>query len=196
MTRETIKSALLSGSPSAFVERHLFDCIPHVFQQDRSRYVAWKRDLATRIEVDPACITLVGSAAIGFSLNPDNNLRPFHDRSDIDVAIISSHHFNVAWRFLRNNNSVRARLDYKTKSAWDSHATNYVYWGAIATDKLLGVLPFGKQWLLATSSMAQVEPTRGRDINLRIYSDHESLRSYQTRSVKKATDLLLSESTR
>lgn len=81
-------------------------------------------------------------------------------------------------------------LTKKTRNAWDEHVTRYIYWGTIATDKLLGVLPFGLAWLRATSAIAQLEPTKGRDVNLRIYADYEALRAYQTQSVKAARDSL------
>ena len=68
------------------------------------------------------------------------------------------------------------------------HSTNYVYWGTIATDKLLGVLPFGQSWMDATTMIATVPPTEGRDVKFRIYNDFESLRSFQELSARKARE--------
>src|SRR5690606_27022468 len=98
-----ILSSLKTEPPDEFVENHLFDCIPALFEGDRNDYVSWKRELAKQLEVDAACVTLVGSAAIGISLNPSKNFREFNDDSDIDVAIVSHYHFTVAWRYLRMN---------------------------------------------------------------------------------------------
>jgi predicted nucleotidyltransferase len=184
MIREALMQSLQSKTPAAFVETHLFDCIPAVFGSDRAIFVAWKRDLAAKIEVDPACITIVGSAATGASLNPSKNFKLFDDASDIDVAIVSPHHFAIAWRYLRMNGARRLRVDYRTRIAWDEHVNRYIYWGTIATDRLLGVLPFGLQWLKATSEMGQVLPTQGRSVNLRIYADFDSLRAYHEQGIR------------
>lgn len=186
--REALIESLRSESPVAFVENFLFDRIPAVFAEDRLSFVAWKRALGEKIEVDPACITIVGSAATGASLNPTKNFKLFDETSDVDVAIVSPYHFTVGWRYLRMNSVRRLRVDARTKNAWDEHVSRYIYWGTLATDRLLGVLPFGLQWLTATTDMAQIPPTVGRQINLRIYADYDSLRAYHVHGVRNLRD--------
>jgi hypothetical protein len=190
MTREALIEKIQRLSAATFLEEHMFDCIPHVFAGSRTTYVTWKRELGYAIDVDPACLTIVGSAAVGCSLNPIRNLKPFDSGSDVDVAVISDYYFTVAWRYLRMNGSRRLKLDLRTRNAWDEHVKKYIYWGTIATDKLLGVLPFGLEWLKATSGMSLIEPTKGRDVNLRIYADYEALRAYQMMSVRSVRDSL------
>jgi hypothetical protein len=167
-TRAAFLEALRLENPKAFVENHFFDRIPAIFGENRSKFTFWKRSLGERIEVDPACITVVGSAATGVSLNPVKNFKLFDDQSDVDVAIISPYHFAIGWRYLRMNGARRLRVDHRTRNAWDDHAKHYIYWGTLATDRLLGVLPFGVQWLAAKSAMATMDPTAGRSVNLRI----------------------------
>lgn len=188
MTREEFIAALQTETPTAFVENHLFDRIPIVFSGDRSLFTCWKRHLGEKIEVDPACITIVGSAATGVSLNPAKNFKLFDDQSDVDVAIVSPYHFTVGWRYLRMNGARRLRVDTRTRIAWDDHVNRYIYWGTLATDRLLGVLPFGRQWLEATSAMALLTPTLGRSINLRIYTDYDSMRAYHVQGVRSLRD--------
>jgi hypothetical protein len=188
------RTSLEAQSPEAFVEHALFDRVPHIFEGDRTQYVLWKRTLAKELDVDAANITIVGTAALGWSLNPAKSLKAFDAESDVDVAVISPYHFMTAWRYLRSGTSRKLSIDRKTRIAWDLHATNYVYWGTIATDRLLGILPFGEHWLKATTTMAAVIPTLNRDIKFRIYNDFESLRSYQTFSVKKARQNLFKAS--
>jgi len=190
MTREALIETIQRLSAAAFLEEHMFDCVPHVFAGVRAAYVMWKRELGSAINVDPACLTIVGSAAVGCSLNPVKNLKPFESGSDVDVAVISDYHFTVAWRYLRMNGARRLKVDLRTRNAWDEHVKKYIYWGTIATDKLLGVLPFGLQWLKATSGMSLIEPTKGRGINLRIYADYEALRAYQMISVRSVRESL------
>jgi len=178
-------------SPREFVSEYLFDRVPHLFSGDRKLYVEWKTKLANAIEVDPACIILVGSSAVGISLNPAKHFKRFDETSDIDVAVVSNYHFTVAWRFLRTQGHRRTHVDAKTRIAWDEHVRRFIYWGTIATDKLLGILPFGPQWLSAVTEMTRVTPTVGRDIKLRIYSDYESLRTYQVLSAQNAREDIL-----
>ncbi|MGH9733752.1 MAG: hypothetical protein ACRD8A_04075 [Candidatus Acidiferrales bacterium] len=184
MEREALVEILKRDSASRFLEEHVFDRVPHVFTGDRALFVSWKRALAQALEVDPACLTVVGGAAVGNSLNPGKNLKAFDPSSDVDVAVVSHYHFTVAWRYLRTHSDRRLRVDARTRIAWDDHVRTYIYWGTIATDKLLGVLPFGLQWLKAQASMSSIDPTKGHSVNFRIYSDFEALRSYQLMSIK------------
>lgn len=188
MSREAFIESLRRESPTSFVETHLFDRIPALFSGDRTLFIQWKRTLAEKLEVDPACVTIVGSAATGTSLHPSKNFKPFDDDSDVDVAIVSPYHFTVGWRYLRMNGARRLRVDARTRIAWDDHVHRYIYWGTLATDRLLGVLPFGLQWLSAKSDMSLMQPTLGRSINLRIYADYDSLRAYHVQGVRSLRD--------
>lgn len=190
--RDDILATLRADPTDKFVRDSLFDRVPHVFGGNRKAYIHWKSLLAQSLEVDSACLSFVGSSALGISLNPNKGFKSFDDESDVDVGVISHYHFTVSWRYLRTQGHRRLHLDAKTISAWDEHVTRLIYWGTIATDKLLGILPFGAQWLKALSHMATVSPTVGREINLRIYADYESLRAYQELSARKARDEILS----
>ncbi len=189
--RGDILTALCSMPVEEFLHEFLFDRIPYIFDGNRSTFITWKSRLSNSIDVDPACILFVGSSALGASLNPNKGFKAFDEQSDVDVAIISNYYFTVAWRFLRTQGHRRTSIDRKTLAAWDDHCKRLIYWGTIATDKLLGILPFGVQWLAALTHMANLAPTIGRDINLRIYSDYESLRAYQTLSVKNAREEII-----
>jgi hypothetical protein len=182
-TRASLITALKASKPSRFLEEHIYDCVPFVFGTDRRGYVTWKRILAEKIQVDPACILIVGSAAVGRSLSPTKNLKAFDLSSDIDVAVISAYHFTVGWRYLRSNPARLLSLDARTRNAWNDHVKNYIFSGTIAADKLLGVMPFGGSWLAAKNAMRTVPPTIDRDVNLRVYTDFEALRTYQVKSL-------------
>jgi hypothetical protein len=132
-----------------------------------------------------------GSAATGFSLNPKKNLTAFSQHSDIDVGVVSSNHFEVAWRYLRTNRPSWLSLPARTRTALDSHRKNYIFWGTIAADRILSLLPFGLEWQAALDEMATCPPTEGRDVRLRIYRDYNALRSYQANGISRLrADLL------
>lgn len=184
ISKETLVESLISYSARDFVSHFIFEPVPYIFANDLPSWIRWKSELGMGLEVDPKDIVLTGSAALGYSLNPHKNYKLFDDGSDIDCGIISPYHFDVAWRFLRQKRPEWLTLDMVTKTAIKKHRRNYVFEGTIATDKMLGILPFGKVWQAALDKMGGVAPTDGRDVKLRIYKDYDSLRHYQAKNIE------------
>lgn len=179
-----LHTAILEKSPRDFVSYYLFEPVPFAFNGDLSAWINWKTILANGIDVDPHDIVLTGSAAIGYSLSPSKNFRPYNEKSDIDCGIISSHHFEVAWRYLRQSRSSWLSLNGSTKAAIASHQKNYVFSGTIATDRILALLPFGQNWQIALDNAGKGQPVDGREVKLRIYKDYDALRYYQAKNIE------------
>ncbi|MEQ3724350.1 hypothetical protein [Alcanivorax sp.] len=175
---------LVSAPPDLVASVWILNRTPYPFDGDTRLYENWRRELAQRIEVDSSEIVVTGSGAFGVSLNPNKNFREFNCRSDIDVAVISDYFFTSSWRYLRNLGSGIHGLPQPAKQSVRDHVQKYIYWGTIATDKLLPYLPFGKKWLEALDDMSKIAPTVGRDIKIRVYKDFDSLRSYQVNNLK------------
>lgn len=176
-----------------FLSARLFDATPSVFGGDHDAWVNWRAELASKLGVDDHGVLLVGSAAFGMSLSPAKEFREFGPHSDVDVAVVSPRHFDVAWFELRDMRSNRWQsLPSHFKRELLNYTPNYVFFGSIATDKVLGRLSFGKQWTVALNDMASVSPTLDRRINVRVYRDPEALRTYQLLGLKKAKEALLS----
>ncbi len=175
---------------SYIISKWMFECTPFVFNTIED-WLLWKEKLSTLLKVDSRAITITGSACVGFSLNPEKNFRDFTDQSDIDVAIISSHYFDISWHYLRNIGPERFKLNQIQKNSLHDHVNRLIYWGTIATDKILEILPFGKPWIESLAEMADVEPTVGRDINLRIYKDFDSLRAYHSNNLNNIKNNVL-----
>jgi hypothetical protein len=162
----------------------IIDRIPIIFNQNIEKYASWRCQLAKGMDVDPSSLIITGSSSIGVSLNPYKNYKLFDSDSDIDVAVISEYHFNVAWRTLRNLGTRIHALPPIAKQSIHDHVQKYIYWGTIATDKILHIFPFGKSWNKALDEMRKVDPTEDRIINARIYKDLDSLRAYQISNLK------------
>lgn len=175
---------LLSSPPELIASLWVLERTPVLFEGEVKSYAEWRRNLASLIDVDPSEIIITGSGAFGVSLNPNKNYRFFNDKSDIDIAIVSEYYFNVSWRYLRNLGSGIYKMTPAAKQSVKDHVEKYIYWGTIATDKILPYLPFGKEWIKALEDMAKVSPTEGRDIKARIYKDFDSLRAYQVNNLK------------
>ncbi len=173
-------------SPDLFASQYIFEAVPFVFGGDLGAYVSWKTELGVRLAIDPRAIAIVGSASLGFSLNPDKSFKAFDDSSDVDVAVVSYRFFESAWDHLRRLGAQKLAMSVPGQNAVKAHQTNYVFNGTIATDFILEYLPFAAQWLPAFAYMSGLQPTEGRDIRARIYRDFDSLREYQLRGVVAA----------
>lgn len=181
-----IPAALQSLDPATFTSLHILDRVPAIFES-REQYAGWRSFLGAELEVDPLCIVVVGSTAVGVSLSPreDKRFLPYHDESDVDVAVISPRHFDEAWRWLRALgplDALKGRPDEADLLGW--HRRSLVFDGTIATDRLLPYLPFGAAWQSALGHAARRAPTLDRDVKARIYRDFESLRDYHRRNIE------------
>ena len=96
--RAAVQADLKALKPDAFVMRKVLGATPIIFGSTEE-YLDWKVRLSGIVGVDPFGIAIIGSACTGISLNPDKNYKQFDDSSDIDVAVVSSYHFDIAWRY-------------------------------------------------------------------------------------------------
>lgn len=188
---ENFKNDLIELPISFVTSKWIIDRIPFVFTEDRELYIQWKEKLSEIIEVDSKAMVFTGSSTCGFSLNPNKNYKLFDHESDIDIAIISQHYFDVSWHYLRNLKSELTSFTPKQRNSIKEHVNRLIYWGTIATDQILEILPFGKKWSLGLIKMGNEPPFEGRVVNIRIYKDLESLRFYQTQGLNKLKNELL-----
>lgn len=186
-----IARAILDRDPEKLVNELLFEKVPFAFASRWDLYRSWRFKLSGAINVDPCEIVVIGSAAVGFSLSPTKKLRAFDETSDVDVAIVSDHFFSEAWHHLRTVDIALDSLTPVQRAALVDHQKRYVYWGCIATDKILSILPFSVVWLTARSALAGREPTIGRVVNFRLYKDFRALRTYQLLGLKRLRMALL-----
>ncbi len=189
---EALKAAVLASDPRAFVSEHLLEKTPFAFGGDGAAWSRYRLLLADKLDVDAQEIVLMGSAGLGFSLNPKKGLSAFHPGSDFDFGVVSSYHFDLAWRYLRQSRVRWLTLPAEVKRAIRQHRQNYVFTGTIAANWFLAILPFGKPWQAALDEMGSLDPSLGRDISLRIYKDFDSLRFYQADNIRKLRDRLIS----
>lgn len=183
----SLVEAAVTLEPAEFCSHQILDRIPWLFDK-RAAYVNWKQSLAEALSVDPYAICIVGSAATGVSLSPSKGFTLFHERSDIDVAVISSYHFDVAWRKIRHLSSQPNMLSKtKRENIW-KHRRGLLFDGCIATDKILGMLDYGPAWRDALLRAGKEPPVVGHKVKARLYRDFESLRAYQMRSAHHARE--------
>ena len=181
---DDFKYDLIDNSVSFICSKWILDRTPFIFKDNSLEHIEWKELLSSKINVDSKSIVFTGSSCCGFSLNPNKNYRDFQPDSDIDIAIVSELYFDIAWKSLRNLGTERFALSHVQKNSLNDHVNRLIYWGTIATDKILELLPFGKEWSLHLIDMSKISPVENRTINIRLYKDFESLRAYQINNLK------------
>src|SRR6266516_2848570 len=82
--------------PADFVAAHLLGGECHVFAWDATRYAAFRQEMGAKLGLAQNRITLVGSAKVGFSMNPEALLRDFGSNSDLDVVVVAPDVFDAA----------------------------------------------------------------------------------------------------
>jgi hypothetical protein len=100
------------------------------FALDDNRHYSLRQTVADYFRVDYPHVFMVGSAKLGFSIKPSRRFKPFYDRSDIDIVIVSQDLFEEIWhevfRFERNGGYWPKMADFKS----------YHFQGWIRPDKL------------------------------------------------------------
>lgn len=183
-----VRERLRQLDAQAFTTLHLLDRVPALFDS-REQYAAWRSVLGRSLDVDPLNLVVVGSTCVGVSLSPKKTkfLRPYHGESDVDLAIISPRHFDLAWRTLRAWGPIDKLRTHSAEEAGllDWHRKRLIFDGTIATERLLSHLTFGAQWASALGRAGRMKPTENRDVKARIYRDFESLREYHAKNIEK-----------
>jgi len=165
------------------VSKWIVERIPAVFNGNEAEYRRIKSKIAQALDVNMCSVIFVGSGCTGFSLNPKKDFKTFDEDSDIDIAIISHHHFNLAWRWLRHQDYGLLKGD--ARNALYHHRAHYVFDGTIATDQILQFLPFGAEWSRVLSEIRQEPIFANKEVHFRLYQDHQALIDYHIGNIKK-----------
>lgn len=82
--------------PEGFVTGHVLGGEPFALRGASDRYLLLRGEIASKLNVEPADVCLIGSAKLGFSLNREHLLRPFCRDSDLDIVVVSPTTFDAA----------------------------------------------------------------------------------------------------
>ncbi|MGV9409729.1 hypothetical protein ACWDOP_07420 [Nocardia sp. NPDC003693] len=184
LTRFWSDFCALDKNVSYFVTARLFEGTPAIWPEE-VEYVRWRHIVADRLDVDPVGVQLVGSARLGYSLNPDKEFRVFHENSDLDIAIVSPEIFETTWIELKK------LLETEEFRNQKGNLRKLVFEECIGTDIVLPRLSsIGEKWSKARDMITELlgREFRGREVNYRIYRNHRALREYHISGVEKARD--------
>lgn len=179
---DQFKDDLNKCSLDFIVSKWILERIPYIFKENRLDYLTVKSLISDNIKVDSCSIFFVGSCAVGFSLNPNKLFKPFDENSDIDIAVISHYFFDVAWRTIQDIDF--SSISYPIQQIITEHRSRYIYWETIALDKIIGIMPFAKEWLETIESLKRLEYLNNRNIAFRLYRNTEALKRYHINNLK------------
>ncbi|WP_237224624.1 hypothetical protein [Rothia nasisuis] len=190
--REKFKEDLASVNhdPEYFLSSLMLDGVPRTWSENLLDFTKWRHLVAKSIEVNPLCVLVVGSARLGYSLNPDKNFKIFDKESDIDIAIISSEYFERCWKEIRN---LIKNEDIPKHEI--GNIRRLLVNECIPLDLILPSLSFGQRWKSHEDKiiMDLGENFYGNKIKYRIYRNHDALLDYQRLSIKNSMLLIESE---
>jgi hypothetical protein len=169
------------------------DSIPFIFEPRPTSWDAFRQELVTRLGVSPGDIRIVGSGRLGISIKPGNNLMPFNDKSDIDVAIVNPVMFDHFWLALLQAAYPRSPTNEKL-GGWLKKRRNEVYTGWISPLKIhLDVNVYGSRakqilelrtrWFDALKHASRHSPRRHEDITGRLYRTWQHAELYHLHSM-------------
>jgi hypothetical protein len=169
-----------STTVSELVSRMVLDRLPYKFDT-KEQYFHWRHMLAEGLGIDARDIVLVGSAATGRSISARKKFAMFGKRSDVDIAVVSTVHFDRAWSWFRRANPVLLGFDPEQLRLFNRHREGYIFDGMIAANVFLSYFPFGSEWNRELQRSAECLPSglQGRVLSVRIYRDNEALRTAQ-----------------
>jgi predicted nucleotidyltransferase len=90
----------LTLSDQAIVRQYITDGAPFVFHDENAKYFRLRQLIANFFSTHPHSVFMIGSAKLGFSINPKHLWSPFTKDSDIDMVIVSSALFDEFWKDL------------------------------------------------------------------------------------------------
>ncbi len=154
--------------------------IPYIFDRNDAEYFRFKQTVSDYFKVHPDRIKIVGSAQLGFSIAPHKLWSPFHQESDIDVAVTDPVCFLKFWR-----NLLQYNLDIKARSTKDDERyrrfLSYHFQGWIRPDLL--PMEYSQPWFGFFRSMHS--SFEGRNVAGALYYDEGFFEAYHTRNLSE-----------
>ena len=179
---EEFKLDLRSGDAVEICRRHVVFGECAVISNEE--YFRLRNVVASKFDIHPNDVLVVGSGKLGFSIAPKKRYRPFNDDSDLDVVIISETFFDLVWM------SVHRFFDQGGYWERKNQFHEYLFRGWIRPDKLPPdhKFPFGKEWWEFFNELSRSRDYSINRIRGAIYKNWYFLESYQSQAISKCID--------
>ena len=178
---DEFKRIVLSTPLSSVVQQYIFQGMPYVFREKPEALNLLTEHLGAAMQLSEQNIVIVGSAKVGFSLNPDNFPRRFSDVSDIDVIVVSETLFNRIWMTLLEWHYPRRLLNLgRAENEWVRLRRKDIYWGWLVPTQiryeglsfpsiLKPLRDISAQWFNAFQGLSLYPEFAARSVSGRLY---------------------------
>lgn len=187
------KKIILEKDISTVYEEHLlsnnaFCFSPSATIESINKYDDFKKDVAKLLNVHKHNVHIFGSGKLGFSLNPEKNLKDFDNQSDIDIAIVSEVEYKI-FRDAYFEGFYNEQFNYqKHKKVTSAIFRRFIIFEGF-TEKNDAYI----EWIEKTGSfqsIIQMEYEIENDINYRIFKSWDAVRCYYEKSIKTCKEKL------
>ncbi|MEW4371388.1 hypothetical protein [Paenibacillus kandeliae] len=155
----------------------------YLAQTDYSqKYDDLKDFVSGKLKVHFNDVAIFGSAKTGFSFSPSKNFKAFHEKSDLDIVVVSREKFEQFWQAYSdihfNNVKPINEYTYVTKAIFQKYI---VFNGFDLSSEVY------KEWSKLESEFKkdlQTEFDIEHDINYRIFESWNAVKNYYTRNIR------------
>jgi hypothetical protein len=165
-------SAAADLAPEQFVNEHLFTDRAFIFDWDGPRFVEFRTSMEQLLEVEPGQVGLIGSAKLGYSLNPEHLLRRFRPESDIDLVVVAPDLFDECVLELRQRSSEiqLAGVDERRRLR---KTREHIPDGFLRPDQLPMACGLMKKWFPRLAGPFENEPAKSHSVKAWLFKSWE-----------------------
>jgi hypothetical protein len=199
-TVDQFKVALANSPLAAITQEHIFAGLPYVFRDEPASNGLLIGHVSDALCVLEQNVIVVGSAKIGFSLNPNSFPREFLDTSDIDVIVVSEELFDKVWMTLLEWQYPRRLVNLGgSEQKWAASRRKDIYWGWMVPDEisyqglsfpdaLRPLRDIAVQWFNTFQTLSLYPEFAARTVSGRLYRTWDHALRYHTDGLRQIRD--------
>lgn len=169
MESTQLKKLLDTNSISRIVNRNIFSENPICFKEINKSWEL-REEIANYFDIHVKNIEIVGSGKLGISLKEESHGKPFNEKSDIDVLIVSNEMFDEAWKDLLKLEKKYYKLT-TTQRAFLAECYDTIPRGFISPDKLPKETNFYNYWWRVFNDISYKNKYEHRKIRGRLFKN-------------------------
>lgn len=194
---EEFKELLRRDSAEKIAGDHVFGGDTYLAQRFPRALNTLRRHLCPRFRLEEENVIIIGSAKLGFSLDPNSFPLRFTKNSDIDVLVVSETLFDTYWHAMLRWHYPR-RLERLPRADWDwvTSRRGDLYWGWFHPDKigyegltfpqvLKPLRDLKTKWFDSFQSLSLYDEFFGRDVSGKLYRTWEHALLYQASGLRQ-----------
>ena len=170
MNLDDLKTELTNNSITDVINKHILGGNPICFSGNLELIMELKKALSDHFNIHMKNIEIVGSAKLGVSLSIERFGQSYNEKSDIDMVLVSSELFDLAWHDLLKFDFSYHKLNPKDRESL-KECYDTIHRGFISPDKLPPSSSFTKNWWTVFSSLSNREKYEYRKVRGRLFKN-------------------------